>query len=144
MINNYRKSRNAFTLIELMVVVFIIGILSAVAISLLRGRVDASKWSEATSAMGSIRTSARAFCGEKGPAYTYAGTTLVQLGFNPRAGGVAGDLDGKYFSEECYQITFNGYDDYYITCTAADAVGGREYPITPPMMALDETGVFSP
>ena len=35
-----------FTLIELMVVIFIVGILSAVAVPLMRGRSDSAKWSE--------------------------------------------------------------------------------------------------
>ena len=54
-----------FTLIELMVVVLIVGILAAVAIPLMRGRIDAVKWSEAKSAMGTIATGLRAYAVEK-------------------------------------------------------------------------------
>jgi len=40
------KAKKGFTLIELMVVIMIVGILAAVAIPLMRGRVDSAKWSE--------------------------------------------------------------------------------------------------
>jgi prepilin-type N-terminal cleavage/methylation domain-containing protein len=135
-------SRKGFTLIELMVVVFIVGILAAVAIPIMRGRIDAAKWSEGKSAAGSIRTAARAFCAERGPTWTYAGTTLAQLGFTMRAAGQAGDLDGKYFSEECYAITWNGYDDYDILVTAAFSNTG-EAPTTPATVSLDQVGTFA-
>ena len=56
-----------FTLIELMIVVLIVAILAAVAVPLMRGRVDAAKWSEAKAAMGTISTAIRAYHAEKGP-----------------------------------------------------------------------------
>ncbi|MGB2806252.1 MAG: prepilin-type N-terminal cleavage/methylation domain-containing protein, partial [Sedimentisphaerales bacterium] len=58
------EKRKGFTLIELMVVIFIVGILAAVAIPIMRGRIDSAKWSEGRAAAGSIRTAARAFCAE--------------------------------------------------------------------------------
>jgi prepilin-type N-terminal cleavage/methylation domain-containing protein len=142
-------SRKGFTLIELMVVVFIVGILAAVAIPIMRGRIDAAKWSEGRSSAGTIRTAARAFCAEKGEAYpNYAATTICDLGFalrNCAPPAVVSDLDGKYFSEECYQIAFNGYQDYLITVTAAAALAPRDYPSTPPVVTLDGlTGTFTP
>ena len=60
------KSRKGFTLIELMVVILIVGILAAVAIPLMRGRIDSAKWTEGKSAMGTIAVGLRAFCAEKG------------------------------------------------------------------------------
>jgi len=138
------KGRKGFTLIELMVVIFIVGILAAVAIPIMRGRIDSAKWSEGKSAAGSIRTAARAFCAEKGPAYAnYATTTLTDLGFNITPGATGGDLDGKYFSDECYAITFTGYDQYTITVTAAASTTG-EQPSTPAVVTLDQDGVFTP
>ena len=137
-------NRKGFTLIELMVVIFIVGILAAVAIPIMRGRIDSAKWSEAKAAMGSIRTAIRAFEAEKGTTYTYPGTTLANLGFTLRSSGAAvSDLDGKYFTEECYTIAMTGYDVYTITCTAANSLS-TEKPSSPPTEVLDNTGTFTP
>jgi len=137
-------NRKGFTLIELMVVIFIVGILAAVAIPIMRGRIDAAKWSEGKAAMGSIRTSIRAYEAEKGTTYNYVGTNLTTLGFTLRANGnPVSDLDGKYFTEECYTVNMTGYDVYTITCTAANSLS-TEKPSTPPTEVLDQTGTFTP
>lgn len=139
-------SRKGFTLIELMVVVFIVGILAAVAIPIMRGRIDAAKWSEGKAAAGSIRTAARAFCAERGPTHTYPGTTLTDLGFSLRASGSAkSDLDGKYFSEEAYAVVFTAYDEYEITVTAGSSIAPQinDAPGVPASVTLDQTGTFS-
>ncbi len=73
-----------------MVVILIVGILAAVAIPLMRGRIDAAKWSEGKSMMGTIGTALRAYGAEKGDDGTWP-PTLTNLGF------VAGDLTGTYF-----------------------------------------------
>ena len=85
------ESRKGFTLIELMVVILIVGILAAVAIPMMRGRIDSAKWSEGKSIMGTIGTAIRVHVAEKGSAYT-AVATLAQLGFS------ANDLAGTYFT----------------------------------------------
>ena len=139
---NNSRTKKGFTLIELMVVIFIIGILAAVAIPIMRGRMDSSKWSEAKAVMGSIRTAARAYEAEKGTSYptaSYAATTLVDLGF--AADGT--DLDGKYFSHQAYVLTFTAYDTYSVLCTATDSTCA-EKPTTPATETLDHLGTFNP
>ena len=47
-----------------MVVILIVGILAAVAIPLMQGRIDKAKWSEANATAGTIRTAVRAYAAE--------------------------------------------------------------------------------
>lgn len=131
-------SRKGFTLIELMVVILIVGILAAVAIPIMRGRIDSAKWSEGKAGAGSIRTAARAFCAEKGSNWggVWANVTLADLGF------ANADLDGKYFTHDSYAITFTGYDDYLVTITAADSTS-TEKPASPSVITIDEAGTWT-
>ena len=91
------RSTHAFTLVELMVVILIIGILAAVSMPLMRGRVDAAKWAEANAAAGTIRHAARVYYAEASDSVSIIGTlddTTIQekLGFDPD------DLTGTYFT----------------------------------------------
>ena len=131
------KGRKGFTLIELMVVIFIVGILAAVAIPIMRGRIDSAKWSEGKAGAGSIRTAARAFCAEKGSGWsgTWANVTMANLGFQ------TGDLDGKYFSDAAYAFAFTAYDVYTVTVTASDSTA-TDKPTTPSIVTIDEDGVW--
>ncbi len=139
------EKRKGFTLIELMVVIFIVGILAAVAIPIMRGRIDSAKWSEGKAAAGSIRTAARAFCAEKGPTWggVWANITLGDLGFNVVSAADGDDLDGKYFTNEAYAVAFTAYDTYTVTVTAASSLR-VDKPATPAIVTLDQNGTWTP
>lgn len=125
------ETRKGFTIVELVVVVLIVGILAVVAVPLMRGRTDASKWSEAKTAMSMIAATLRTHAREKG---SFAGpSTFSQLGIPDQ------DLDGTYFTRECYEITsasaVDGRVSFVITCTAAHSQRSGA-PTSPPVMAL--------
>ena len=90
------KSKKGFTLIELMVVILIVAILAAVAIPIMRGRIDAAKWSEGRAIMGSIATAIRAYAASEDASPGTGALTdddlCGRLGFAPA------DLVGTYFN----------------------------------------------
>jgi type IV pilus assembly protein PilA len=134
------KNRKAFTLIELMVVILIVGILAAVAIPLMRGRVDSAKWSEGKAMMGTVGTAIRAYAAEKGASATLYGAglpTAATLGFG------ANDLVGTYFSTGNFSWTTSYPDEatgltFTITATAPAGI------TTPATVTLNQAGTWTP
>ena len=132
------KSRKGFTLIELMVVILIVGILAAVAIPIMRGRVDSAKWSEGKSGMGTVATALRAYAAEKGATGTYP-PSLTELGF------IASDLHGTYFTIANYSIpvcTFTAGADPELTYTIRCTNVGTGIS-SPTQVDLDQTGAWT-
>lgn len=129
--------REGLTLIELMVVIIIVGILAAVAIPIMRGRIDSAKWSEGKAIMGTVARSLRTHVAEKGSNFTPV-PTLTQLGFNP------GDLNGTYFTggesgtnDFSWVINNNDPINFLITATAPAGID------SPSKITLNQAGVFT-
>ena len=134
-----RKAKG-FTLVELMVVVLIVSILAAVAIPILRGRIDAAKWSEGKAMMGTIATAIRAYHAEKGPTGT-APTAILGAG-DTALGFTATDLTGTYFTSGDFAMGVTNMNPltFTVTCTAG---GDADAPANPPSYTLDEDGVWT-
>ena len=133
-----KRERKGFTLIELMVVILIVGILAAVAIPLMRGRIDSAKWSEGKAMMGTIATALRAYGAENGDAGPWP-PTLVQLAF------VTGDLTGTYFvdadftwANADYVSANNPSLTYTISCTPSTTT------LVPATVTLTHLGAWTP
>ena len=128
------KSRKGFTLIELMVVILIVGILAAVAVPIMRGRIDSAKWSEGKAMAGSLGTALRAYAAEQGSA-GYANPTLTQLGF------ATADLDGTYFQNTNYSWV-SAYAGAPPTFTFTVTVTAPAGITTPSQVTLDQAGTW--
>jgi len=138
------KSRKGFTLIELMVVILIVGILAAVAIPILRGRIDSAKWSEGKAMMGSIATSIRAYAAERGVAADVAALNGDFATWGGPLGFLAADFDGTYFGSTNFSIGSAAYAPatgavtFTITATAGTGINA------PSTVTLNQDGVWTP
>ena len=101
------EKKTAFTLVELMVVILIVGILAAIAVPLMQGRVDSSKWSEACATAGTIRVAVRTYASETSIATAQAlvGTNLSNANTQALLGFAPQDCEGTYFVSGDYTIT---------------------------------------
>jgi type IV pilus assembly protein PilA len=127
-----------FTLVELMVVVLIVGILAAVAIPIMKGRIDSAKWSEGKSMAGTIATQIRAYAAENGASGTWP-PSMADLGIS------ADELDGTYFSSSNFSWTA-AYDalaasPLTFTITISNTGTGIS---TPTSVTLDQDGAWTP
>jgi len=102
-----RLKNVGFTLVELMVVIMIVGVLASVMVPMMKARVDKSKWSEACTSAGTIRSSIRNYCVETSvdTAKALAGTNLGNTTAQDSLGFTSTDLEGTYFSAGDYYIT---------------------------------------
>lgn len=131
------ESRKAYTLIELMVVILIVSILAAVAVPIMRGRIDSAKWSEGKAVMGTIASALRAHIAEKSSNFTTI-PTLAQLGIT------SGELNGAYFTggesgtgNFSWVINDDNPIDFLVIATAPAGI------TTPSQITLDQTGKFT-
>ena len=134
-------SRKGFTLIELMVVILIVAILAAVAIPIMRGRIDAAKWSEGKAMLGTIATAIRAYVAERNEAIVDMSAVVLDgpagLGFAP------GDLDGTYFKKADFTIESGAFNPNTNTLTfvlRATKPVGISYPDA---WELDQSGQWN-
>ncbi|MHC4062747.1 MAG: type IV pilin protein, partial [Planctomycetota bacterium] len=99
------KNRKAFTLIELMIVILIVGILAAILVPMMTSRLESARWSEGKAGAGTIATSLRAYIAEQGEegVTTFANIAIADF-MNPA------ELTGKYFQSADYLVTGVTYD----------------------------------
>jgi len=122
-----------FSLVELMVVIVIIGVLTAAAVPVYSNNVQMAKQSEADAALGSIRTQLKIYYAEHGRyPKERIGEYILGASWNDIS---PGELTGKYFPDSSY--TYYGSPNgkvMKITCNKGDIL---EYDRT-----LDQDGIL--
>jgi type IV pilus assembly protein PilA len=112
---NLQSSNSGFTLVELMVVVAMVGVLSAIAVNNFKKMVGRARQAEAKIELAATYTAQRAFFTEKG-SYTYC---LFRTGYEPTTGtnryytvgylhGGLATVCGPYGNDSCYKYEWNG------------------------------------
>lgn len=130
-----RKARG-YSMVELLVVIIIVSMLAAIAIPLMRGRVDSAKWSEGKARAGMIATAIRAWiAGYNMPgSWTNAPGSLdaMELGF------AVNDFKGTYFNQDnfTWAVDYDGENLQYIITITKPIASWK-----PDQMILD-TGVW--
>ena len=87
---------DAFTLVELAIVVTIVAVLALIAIPLYAQNTTAAIMSEGVATAGAIRSALRTYASQNGGSYN--GATMNNLVM------IVSDLDGKYFAQSDYAI----------------------------------------
>jgi len=93
--------RKAFTLVELMIVVLIVGVLAAVLVPMVTARLESARWSEGKAGAGTIATAIRALYAEEGDQFTASQDLADYVNRE--------DMQGRYFDASCYTITSTTY-----------------------------------
>lgn len=96
------NGESGFTLIELMIAIMIVGLLATVATPMLTRSLEKAKSSEAMTAMGSIRRAMRMHYVEHGTYRDPAFLSGRKVTFGEILALTDTDLEGRYFSSDCY------------------------------------------
>lgn len=121
-----KSQQNAFTLIELMVVILIVGVLASALIPLMKGRIDSGKWAEANASAGMIRQAERTYFMETGNTITGQLNDTAKL---TALGIDSSGLSGTYFTAKDYNITAvdaEGVPTVQVTGSQANAPSGTK------------------
>lgn len=110
-------NKKSFTIIEVLTVAAIIGILVSIATLNLIRITNRAKRTEAVAVLCAIRIAEKLYHAERGEYTVTAVTSLPGISND--------DLNGTYFTEECYSITEANADTFRAQCDASESQAPR-------------------
>lgn len=107
-----RFNKQAFTLIELIVVIVVIGVLASISAPMMQGAKVRAVCAEAVSALGTIRSALRTYYSAYGdyPAAIKTGALVWLIDHPDEMMGIGipiDNLQGLYFGKECYAVNLS-------------------------------------
>ncbi len=118
--------QQAFTLMELVIVILIIGVLAAAVMPIVRGKVDQAKWAEAHALAGAIRRAAKMYHAETG---NRLNGRLSNRRNRDALGITNAEVEGTYFIARDFRIRRmdnNGNSEIRVIASQSNAPAGRK------------------
>ena len=122
------RKNGAFTLIELLIVVIIVGILAAAAVPMYIGQTRRARLTEATAGLGAIRAQQGVWFSEHG-AYT---ATLSDLGLN--------FSNNSYFNDAAFTVTVDAARGFIATADGDESGAPRSVDVSGLAVRMDAAG----
>ncbi len=124
---------DGFSLVELVIVVVIVGLSTAIAFPIVSSNDTKAKLSEADASLSSLRTQLRVYYGKNGEFPTVPqGENPIGAKWNEFA---TGHFNGKYFSDNSYIYASVNGTDFTLTCDGGKVLDSDR--------TLNQSGVLS-
>jgi prepilin-type N-terminal cleavage/methylation domain-containing protein len=135
-----RGGQSGFTLIQLMMTIMIVSLLATVGTPLLTNSLVRARSSEARAALGAVRRAMRMHYVEQG---TYRNPQFTS-GRKVTFGGILTlndvDLEGRYFSNECYTFERVKRRTFRIKCDGAASTAPAASDVADIILFINQTG----
>ena len=114
------RAVDGFSLVELVIVIIIVGLSSAIAVPIVVSNDTKAKITEADATLGSLRTQLRIYCSKNGE-YPVETSPVMVVGANWNEFG-SGALDQKYFTDNSYTYESVNGTDFILTCVGGSVL----------------------
>lgn len=134
------RNQKGFTLIEVMITIMIVGVLASAATPLLANSIERAKASEAMAGLGSIRRAMRMYYVEHGTYKDPQFTAGRKVTFGRILAVSDTDLEGRYFSSECYTFERVKRRTFRIVCSGMESSAPAGHEVASVILCINQRG----